>query len=81
MNTKDKLKVTIRGDKEITAWHLDVAFELEGEQYDAVMYYNDFTGFSFDAYTDQQKLHKQLRELGLEVWEVCTEILDAEVSE
>jgi hypothetical protein len=81
MNTKDKLKVTIRGDKEITAWHLEVAFELEGEEYDAMMYYNDFTGFSFDAYSNQQKLHNQLKELDIEVWDLCTEILDAEVSE
>ncbi len=33
MEIKDRLKVTIRGDKEITAWHLEVAFELEGEEY------------------------------------------------
>ena len=46
-----------------------------------MMYYDDQIGFYFDAYENQQKLHNQLRELGLEVWEVCTEILDAEVSE
>ena len=78
---KDRLKVTIRGDKETTAWHLEVSFELEGEEYDAMMYYDDQIGFYFDAYENQQKLHNHLKELGLEVWEVCTEILDAEVSE
>ena len=81
MQTKEKIKVTIRGDKEITSWQLSIAFELEGEQYDAIMYFDDQIGFSLDAYTDQEKLHKHLRELNLEVWELCTEILDAEESE
>ena len=81
MQTKEKIKVTIRGDKEITSWQLSIAFELEGEQYDAIMYFDDQIGFSLDAYTDQEKLHTQLRELNLGVWELCTEILDAEESE
>ena len=78
METKTKLVVKERNDKEITSWSMGVYFELEGEEYDVIIYFDDQIGFSLDAYSNQEKLHKQLRELNLEVWELCTQILDAE---
>ncbi len=81
MKTQIKIQVKERGDKEITGWYLDTFFQLGDEEYDARIYYDNEYGFNIEADGHLSQLLNQLKELDLQVWELCTEILDAEVSE